>query len=94
LANDLRRGEKLSAALSQSEYIPPLVIRMLAVGEETGETDTMLEKVANRYDADLRKLIKRCLAWFEPLTIIFMGGIVGMIVMFLFMMIVKMQSQF
>jgi type II secretory pathway component PulF len=94
LGADLRRGERLSAALSRSPYIPALVIRMLAVGEETGETDVMLERVAERYDADLRVLVKRLLGWFEPLTILFMGGIVGVIVLMLFLLIIKMQSAF
>lgn len=94
LARDLRRGERLSAALSRSEYIPPLVIRMLAVGEETGETDKMLERVADRYDGELKQIVKKALAWFEPLTIIFMGVIVGGIVLLLFLLITRMRSNF
>lgn len=94
LAADLRRGERLSAALSRSEFVPPLVIRMLAVGEETGDTDVMLERVAERYDSELKQMVKRCLAWFEPLTIIFMGLVVGLIVFMLFMLVVRMQTAF
>ncbi len=92
LAMDLRRGERLSAALGRSPYIPPLVIRMLAVGEETGETDVMLERVADRYDNDLRQIVKKALSWFEPLVIIAMGAVVGLIVLSLFLLIMQFQG--
>ena len=94
LAAELRRGERLSAALGRSQYIPPLVIRMLAVGEETGSSDEMLERVADRYDGELRQIIKRALSWFEPLVIIFLGGVVGTIVMLLFLAVLDIQSSF
>ena len=94
LAAELRRGERLSAALSRSPFIPPLVTRMLAVGEETGQTDDMLERVADRYDNDLRQIIKRALSWFEPLVIVLLGGVVGGIVLLLFLAVLDMQSGF
>ena len=94
LATDLRRGERLSVALARSEYIPRLVIRMLAVGEETGETAKMLTRVADRYDHDLRQLVKRTLAWFEPLVILLLGSMVGTIVLVLYLAILDMQSSF
>ncbi len=94
LAAELRRGERLSSALGRSQYIPPLVIRMLAVGEETGATDEMLARVADRYDSELRHIIKRALSWFEPLVIIFLGGMVGTIVLLLFLAVLDIQSSF
>ena len=94
LAAELRRGERLSAALSRSQYIPPLVTRMLAVGEETGATDEMLARVADRYDNDLKQIIKRALSWFEPLVIIFLGGVVGTIVILLFLAVLDIQTSF
>lgn len=92
LAAELRRGERLSTALSRSRFIPPLVIRMLAVGEETGAPDEMLEQVAERYDEELKQSVKRALAWFEPLIIIVLGGIVGTIVFLLFMTVMDLES--
>lgn len=94
LAAELRRGERLSAALSRSPYIPPLVTRMIAVGEETGATDEMLSRVADRYDNDLKQIIKRALSWFEPLVIIFLGGVVGVIVVLLFLAVLDIQTSF
>jgi general secretion pathway protein F len=94
LASGLRRGERLSQALAKSEFVPKLVIRMLNVGEETGATDEMLARVADRYDEDLKQTIKRLLAWFEPLVIILLGGVVGSIVMMLFLAVMDMQQSF
>jgi general secretion pathway protein F len=94
LSGDLRRGERLSASLSRNPYMPPLMIRMLAVGEETGEAAEMLNRVADRYDHELKTLIKRLLSWFEPLVILFLGAVVGTIIMVLFMAILEMQTSF
>jgi len=93
VTGDLRRGERLSAALARSPWIPRLVIRMIAVGEETGETDVMLDRIADRYDAELRQAVKRALAWFEPMVILALGGGVGLIVYLMFMAIISMWSQ-
>jgi general secretion pathway protein F len=89
---DLRRGERLAAALGRSPYIPKMVIRMLAVGEEMGASDVMLERVADRYDDDLKQLVKRALSWFEPLVIIFLGVVVGSIVLLLFLSVMDLQG--
>ncbi len=92
LSGELRQGQKLSAALSQSSYIPPLMLEMLNVGEETGAVDTMLDRVADRYEAELRKGIKRLLNLFEPVIIILLGLAVGTIVILMFMAIMDMQN--
>jgi type II secretory pathway component PulF len=91
LESGLRSGESLSTSLARSEYIPKLVLRMLAVGEETGNTAEMLERVADRYDDELRQSIKRALSWFEPAIILFLGVVVGGIVLILFLSIMDMQ---
>jgi general secretion pathway protein F len=92
LAGELRRGQKLSNALGQSSRIPPFLLRMLAVGEETGEVDVMLARIADRYEEDLRKLIKRLLAVFEPIIIIILGILVGSIVLLMFLAMMGMQE--
>lgn len=93
LSADLRRGDRLSDALARSPYMPPLITRMLAVSEETGDTDRMLDVIADRYEADLRHAVKRLLAWFEPVTILALGGGVGAIVYLMFMAILSMWNQ-
>jgi len=67
-------------------------LRMIAVGEETGAVETMLERVADRYEADLRRQVKRLLSLFEPLVIICLGLGVGLIVLLMFMAIMDMQG--
>jgi type II secretory pathway component PulF len=69
-----------------------MMLRMVAVGEETGVVDAMLDRVADRYEADLRRLMKRLLSLFEPVVIICLGAIVGTVVMLMFLAIMNMQS--
>ncbi|NLZ62952.1 MAG: hypothetical protein GX902_04010 [Lentisphaerae bacterium] len=92
LSGELRQGQRLSSALGNSKYIPTLMLRMIAVGEETGSVETMLERVADRYETDLRRQIKRLLSLFEPLVIILLGLGVGLIVLLMFMAIMDMQG--
>ena len=91
-AGELRRGQKLSNALAQSSRIPPFLLRMLAVGEETGDVDVMLGRIADRYEEDLRRSVKRLLALFEPIVIIILGIIVGSIVLLMFLAMMDLQN--
>jgi len=92
LAGELRQGQKLSSSLAKSPYIPNLMLKMLSVGEETGSVETMLERVADRYETDLRTLIKRMLSLFEPIVIVALGLGIGTIVTIMFMAIMDMQG--
>ena len=92
VAGELRRGQKLSNALAQSPRIPPFLLRMLAVGEETGDVDVMLARIADRYEDDLRRLVKRLLALFEPIIIIVLGVVVGSIVLLMFLAMMDLQN--
>ena len=78
--------------MSKSPYIPQLMLRMISVGEETGSVEMMLERVADRYEADMRALIKRLLSLFEPLIIVLLGLGVGSVVTIMFMAIMDMQG--
>ena len=66
-----------------------LVVNMVDVGEETGELDTMLYKVADTYDEEVAVLTEGLVSLLEPLLIIFLGGAVGFIVIALFMPLVS-----
>ena len=92
LSGELRQGQRLSDALSQSRHIPTMMLRMVAVGEETGAVDTMLERVAERYEAEMKRLVKRLLSVFEPLVIICLGLVVGSVVALMFLAIMNMES--
>ena len=72
-----------------SRVVDDLVVNMVDVGEETGELDTMLYKVADTYDEDVKTLTDGLMALMEPLLIVFLGGAVGFIVISLFMPLVS-----
>jgi general secretion pathway protein F len=92
LAGELRQGQRLSHALSHSRFIPPFMLRMLAVGEETGAVETMLDRVADRYESDLKRLVRRTLSLFEPCVIIALGIMVGGVVLAMFFAIMDMEG--
>jgi type IV pilus assembly protein PilC len=72
-----------------NRVIDDLVVNMVDVGEETGELDTMLYKVADTYDEEVKTLTDGLMALLEPLMICFLGGAVGFIVISLFMPLVS-----
>jgi len=89
---ELRRGQRLSVAMGHSRYVPAFLLRMAAVGEETGEVASMLERVAERYETDLKRLIQRLLSILEPVMILVLGMIVGVVVLAMFLAIMDMQG--
>jgi type IV pilus assembly protein PilC len=78
-AKQVKNGKQLSEPLTGSKYFPPIVAQMLAVGEETGQIDTILVKVADFYEEEVDAVIDGLSALIEPLMIIVLGGMVGMI---------------
>jgi len=89
---ELRQGEKLAQALGRSPYVPQLMLRMIAIGEETGSVDQMLERVADRFETDLRRKIRRTLSLLEPAVIVFLGLFIGLVVVSMFLAIMEMQG--
>ena len=75
----VEKGERFSESLRVSREFPPDVIRMIAVGEETGNLDEMLEKVADFYDRSVNYAIKKITTLIEPLLLILLGCLVGFI---------------
>ncbi len=78
-ADDVRNGKPLSEPMSASAIFPPIVGQMLAVGEETGQIDIILVKVADFYDEEVDTAIESLTSLIEPLMIIILGAIVGVI---------------
>lgn len=92
----IREGESISEPLKQSKVFPPMVVQMIAVGEETGELDAMLTKIADFYDNEVDTAVKGLTSIIEPIVIVFMGLVIGGIVMAIFMPmleLVNMQSR-
>ncbi len=78
-ALQVRNGKQLSEPISKSKYFPPIVSQMLAVGEETGQIDTVLIKVADFYEEEVGTLIDGLASVIEPVMIVVLGGAVGLI---------------
>lgn len=85
----IRNGESLTAPLAQHPVFPPMVVQMMAVGEDTGALDSMLAKIAQFYDQEVEATTEALTALIEPLMIAFMGGIVGTMIVALYMPIFK-----
>lgn len=78
-ADEVRNGKPLSQPISRSPYFPQIVSQMLAVGEETGQIDTVLTKIADFYEEEVTVLIDGLAAIIEPVMIVFLGAGVGLI---------------
>lgn len=78
--NSIREGMGLAAPLGSSKVFTPMVIQMIAIGEETGELDTMLEKIADFYDSEVEDIVNRLSSMLEPILIGVLGVIIGFIV--------------
>jgi type IV pilus assembly protein PilC len=78
-AKAVANGEQLSAPLMKSDVFPPIVSQMMAIGEETGQTDTVLVKVAEFYEEEVDAAVEGISSILEPILIVVMGGMVGVI---------------
>lgn len=89
---DIERGEGISAALSKHPIFPTMVIRMMTAGEQTGKIDSMLERVADFLDEEIETTLSGLTSLIEPLLIVFLGVVVGGIVICMFLPIFKMSE--
>jgi type IV pilus assembly protein PilC len=89
IEESVRRGESLTTPLSQHKVFPSMVVQMLAVGEDTGALDSMLGKIADFYDQEVEATTEQMTALIEPLMIAVLGGIVGSMIIALYMPIFK-----
>jgi type IV pilus assembly protein PilC len=81
----IKGGGTISAPLRQCSAFPPMVAQMVGVGEETGALDSMLAKIADFYDSEVEAAVKALTSIMEPVMIIFVGGIVGVIVISMYL---------
>jgi type IV pilus assembly protein PilC len=91
--DSIREGETISVPLKQSRLVDDIVVNMIDVGEETGDLDTMLNKIADNYDEEVEVLVETLMSLLEPLMIVVLGGIVGFIVIALFLPLVQLISK-
>jgi type IV pilus assembly protein PilC len=85
----IREGETVGAPLKQSGVFPPMVVQMISVGEQTGALDEMLTKIAVFYEAEVDQAVDNLTSVIEPVMIVLMGGIVGGMVVAMYLPMFK-----
>lgn len=90
--NAIREGARIGEPLERSGLFPPMVVHMITIGEETGALDQMLEKIAEFYESEVEAQLAGLAAALEPLMIVFLGGVVGFIVIAMFMPLIQIIS--
>lgn len=87
--DSVRTGNSLAGPLAEHKVFPPMVVQMMAVGEDTGSLDAMLMKIAEFYDQEVEATTEALTALIEPLMIAFLGAVVGSMIVALYMPIFK-----
>src|SRR4030095_4048682 len=88
--DSIREGESFAEPLRESKVCDAIVVNMIDVGEETGDLDAMLLKVADNYDEEVDVAVAALVSLIEPMLVVFLGGIVGTIVVSMFLPLVAM----
>lgn len=91
-ADGVRNGETLADPLARNGEFPPMVTRMIGVGEKTGALEVMLEKIGDFYDAEVKALVDNLTSMIEPILLVLMGIVVGGIIIGLFMPIMSLSQ--
>jgi len=85
-------GKTIAEPLLETDIFPPMVVQMIAVGEATGALDTMLSKIADFYDDEVDEAVNAMTALLEPFMMVFLGGVVGGMIIAMYLPIFKMAS--
>ncbi len=91
-ATDIERGEGISVALAKHPVFPGMITRMLSAGEQTGNIDTMLERVANFLDEEIETTLSGLMSLIEPMLIVFLGVVIGGMVICMFLPIFNLAN--
>src|SRR5947207_5027186 len=89
---DIERGESISGALGKHPIFPSMVIRMITAGEQTGKIDNMLERISDFLDEEIETTLAGLTALIEPILIVFLGVVIGGMVICMFLPIFKMPE--
>jgi type IV pilus assembly protein PilC len=90
--DSIREGESIASPLRESKICEPMVVNMIEIGEQTGELDKMLVKIADNYDNEIDSIVETMTSMLEPLIVIFLGISVGTIVIALFLPLIKLMN--
>jgi len=85
----IREGDRIGDPLEASKLFPPMVVHMISVGEESGSLDYMLQKIADFYESEVEATLASLTAALEPILIVFLGFVVGFIVIAMFLPLIK-----
>lgn len=91
--DSIREGETIAQPLRESRIVDDIVVNMIDVGEETGDLDTMLNKIADNYEEEVEVLVDSLVSLLEPIMIVVLGGIIGFIVIALFLPLIQLISK-
>ena len=91
-SNSIKEGERMAEPLRRTGVFPPMVVQMIAIGEETGNLDTMLNKISDFYDQEVDVAVKSLTSMIEPLIMVLMGVVIGAIVLAMFMPMFEMSQ--
>jgi type IV pilus assembly protein PilC len=94
MRHDVSTGTQLNESMAVSGLFPGMAIQMTAIGEESGTLDHMLEKVASHYEADVDHLVDNLTSLMEPLIMVVLGGIVGALVLAMYLPIFQLGTAF
>jgi type IV pilus assembly protein PilC len=89
---DIERGESISTAISKHSIFPTMIVRMITAGEQTGKIDNMLERVSDFLDEEIETTLSGLTSLIEPILIVFLGVVVGGMVICMFLPIFKMAD--
>jgi type IV pilus assembly protein PilC len=91
-AFDIERGESISVAIGKHPIFPSMIVRMITAGEQTGKIDNMLERISDFLDEEIETTLSGLTALIEPILIVFLGVVVGGMVICMFLPIFKMPE--
>ena len=89
---EVEQGNQLNMALDGKPYMPVIMVRMIAAGEKAGRLEDMLDSVADSYDEEVEAMLTTLTALMEPFLMVFLGAVIGTIVLAMFLPIFNMGS--
>jgi len=92
MRDEVATGTQLQVAMTNTQLFPNMVVQMVAIGEESGALDDMLSKVADTYEEDVDNMVESLSSLMEPIIIVFLGGIIGTLVVAMYLPIFKISE--
>jgi type IV pilus assembly protein PilC len=92
IQSEVSTGSSLTVSMENSGLFPPMVTQMVAIGEESGQLDSMLGKTADFYEAEVDEAVEALSSLMEPMIMVFLGGLIGGLVVAMYLPIFKLGS--